>query len=110
MLVRYRKSMICMKEFKTNLYQFMILLNHKELIKLEECLLKYKGFLAGKSRTAAAKLWLLYVEYVEILTLFIGAEGTENWSQHLIAVDEMLNLFAATGHITMQRVLDYICS
>jgi len=37
----------------------------KEMLKLEECLLKYKSFLAEKSRTA--KLWLQYVEHVGTL-------------------------------------------
>ena len=69
----------------------------KELIKLEEYLLKYKALLAEKSRTA--KLWLQYNEYVETLKLFIRAERTGNWNLHLIAVEKMLNLFAATGHI-----------
>ena len=62
----------------------------KELIKLQECLLKYKTFLAEKSLTA--KLWLQYIECVETLKLFIQAERTEDWNLHLIAVEEMLNL------------------
>lgn len=73
----------------------------KELIKLDEYLLKYKAFLAEKSRTA--KLWLQYIEYVETLKLFIRAERTGNWNLHLVAVEEMLNLFAATGHINYAK-------
>ena len=64
----------------------------KELLKLEECLLKYRKLLAESSRTA--NLWLQYIEYVETLKLFI-----RNWTLHLVAVGRMMNLFAATGHI-----------
>ena len=74
---------------------------YKELIKLDQCLLKYKAFLAEKSRTA--KLWLQYIECVEILKLFIRAERTGNWNLHLIAVEKMLNLFAATGQINYAK-------
>ena len=69
----------------------------KELHKLNECLLQYKALLCEKSPTA--KLWLQYMEYVETLKLFIRAERTGNWILHLIAVERMINLFAATGHI-----------
>ena len=62
----------------------------KELIKLEECIVNYKAFLAEKSRTA--KLWLKYIEYMEFLKLL-----------HLIAVEQMLNLFAATAHINYAK-------
>ena len=80
----------------------------KELVKLKECLLAHKAFLAEKSRTA--KLWLQYIEYVETLKLFIRSERTGNWNLHLLAVEKMLNLFAATGHIHYAKMLDYICS
>jgi len=53
--------------------------------------------IAEKSRTA--KLWLHYIEYVDTLKLFIQAERTGNWNLHLIAIEQMLNLFAATGHL-----------
>ena len=67
----------------------------KELLKLEECLLKYKELLAENSRIA--KLWLQYMK------LFIQAERTGNWTLHLVAVGRMMNLFAATGHIYYAR-------
>ena len=47
----------------------------KELLKLEECLLKCKSFLAEKSQTA--KLWLQYIEYVGTLKLFIQLKEQE---------------------------------
>ena len=48
-------------------------------------------------------LWLQYLEYVDTLKLFIQAERTGNWNLHLIAVEKMLNLFAATGHINYAK-------
>ena len=72
-----------------------------ELMKLHNCLLKYKGSLAEASRTS--KLWLQYSEYVETVKLFIRAERTGNWNLHLIAVGKMMNLFAATGHINYAK-------
>ena len=75
--------------------------NSEELMKLETCLLKYKALLAEKSPTA--KLWLQYIDYVETLKLFIRAERTGDWSLHLVVVGEMMNLFAATGHINYAK-------
>ena len=72
-----------------------------ELVKLENCLINYKESLAKTSRTA--KLWLQYIEYVEIVKLFIRAERTGNWNLHLVAVGNMMNLFAATGHINCAK-------
>ena len=71
--------------------------NSEALHKLNQCLLQYKTFLCEKSRTA--KLWVQYIEYIETLKLFIRAERTGNWNLHLIAVERMLNVFAATGHV-----------
>ena len=73
----------------------------QELIKLQNCLLKYKALLAEKSPTA--KLWLQYIEYMETLKLFIRAERTGDWNLHLVSVSRMINLFAATGHINYAK-------
>ena len=73
----------------------------QELMKLESGLLKYKALLSKESPTA--KLWLQYIEYVETLKLFIRAERTGDWNLHLIAVGNMINLFAATGHINYAK-------
>ena len=72
-----------------------------EVLKLEECLSKYKALLAKQSPTA--KLWLQYIEYIENLKLFIRAERSGNWSLYLVAVTRMLNLFATTGHINYAK-------
>ena len=49
------------------------------------------------SRTA--KLWIAYIRYVEVAKLFIRAERLGDWHLHLYAVSQMMNLFAATGHV-----------
>lgn len=49
------------------------------------------------SRTA--KLCVQYLCYVEILKLFIRAERTGNWSLHLEAFNQVINILAATEHI-----------
>ena len=72
-----------------------------DLLTLHNVITSYEEMLAGKSRTA--KLWLQYIEYVEILKLFIHGERTGNWNMHLVAVGKMLNLFAATGHINYAK-------
>lgn len=58
---------------------------------------EYKDRLRQSSRTS--KLWLQYLSYVEVLKLYIFAARTGNWHLHLEAVNRMLNLLAATGHI-----------
>ena len=63
-----------------------------EIIKIE---------LSDKSRTA--KLWIQYMEYISIIKMFIRAERTGNWHEHLEAMRLMLNLFAATGHINYAK-------
>ncbi len=60
----------------------------KELLKLERCIHKYR----------TAKLWLEYIDYVDIVKLFIRAERMGNWNLHLVAIEKMFNLFTATGH------------
>ena len=53
------------------------------------------------SRTA--KLWIQYMEYVNVIKMFIAGERMGNWQLHLDALFEMLNLFAATGHINYAK-------
>ena len=45
-----------------------------------------------------ALLWLQYLDMVDILRMFIKAEGTGNWRLHLQALSEMLPYLAAAGH------------
>ena len=49
------------------------------------------------SRTA--KLWISYIRYVEVAKLFIRAERLGDWHLHLYAMSQIMNLFAATGHV-----------
>ena len=57
--------------------------------------------MSSQSRTA--KLWIQYLDYVDLVKMFVRAERTGNWSLHLVAVSRMINLFAATGHINYAK-------
>jgi len=52
----------------------------------------------GVHNLRTSKLWMQYLEMVEILRTFIKAERTGNWALHLHALSAMLPYFAATGH------------
>ena len=67
----------------------------RELVKLGNALECLKDTLRSTSRTA--KLWLRFMDYIEIIKDFICCEGM--WDGHLNAVTALLNLFAATCHI-----------
>ena len=58
---------------------------------------RLKSEFREQSRTS--ELWLLYMHYIYIVKAFIFAVRTSNWELHLEVLSEMLNLFAATGHI-----------
>lgn len=66
----------------------------------EEALLNIKSNLSKTHRTA--KLWILYLHYVHILKRFILAERTSK-SLHVESTLNMLNLFAASGHISYAK-------
>ena len=68
---------------------------------ISEAISNSKNVLSQRSRTA--KLWLLYLEYIAKLKQFILAERTSNWTLHIKSVFDMLNLFAATGHINYAK-------
>ena len=79
------------------------------VIRLTNVVEKFKSEISSASRTA--KLWLQYLEYVSIIRMFIRAERTGKWHEHLEDMRLMLNLFAATGHISiMRKVLGCIFS
>ena len=71
------------------------------VIRLTNVVEKFKSELSRASRTA--KLWLQYLEYISIIWMFIRADRTGNWHEHLEAMRLMLNLFAATGHINYAK-------
>ena len=55
-----------------------------------------KQRLTETSRTG--QLWVQYMEYAQVIKMFIFAERIEDWESHLDATRRMLNLFAAIGH------------
>ena len=69
----------------------------RELVKLGNALECLKDTLRSTSRTA--KLWLRFMDYIEIIKDFICCERLGMWDGHLNAVTALLNLFAATCHI-----------
>ena len=50
------------------------------------------------SESHRAKLWLQYLEMIDILHSFIKAERTGDWLPHLKSCKEMLPYLAASGH------------
>lgn len=69
---------------------------------------------AQKTQMAAkrtSKLWLQYMEMVDIFRLFIKAEGTGDWMLHLKSLQEMHfaasghNLYAKSAYIYVQQML-----
>ena len=77
------------------------LINSKVLKEISEAISKLKKSLSERSRTA--KLWISYVDYINVLKQFIVAERTSNWSLHIQSTLDMLNLFAPTGHINYTK-------
>lgn len=51
-----------------------------------------------RKTTRTAKLWLMFMDFVSTVRMFIRAERTGKWQLHLKATEDMLPLFAATGH------------
>ena len=70
------------------------------LSKIEELLKEKKAKLAKSNRTA--RLWVQLLEHVDTILLYIRAERLGDWEMHLTATHSMINLFAATGHVTSQ--------
>ncbi|KAK7111484.1 hypothetical protein V1264_011106 [Littorina saxatilis] len=66
-----------------------------ELIKIEQMLLQTKEHLQGQRM---AKLWLQYMNMIDIMRRFLRAERTGNWLLHLHSLQQMLPYLAAAGH------------
>ena len=62
---------------------------------------RIKCMLREQCRTA--RLWITYIEYVDVLRKFLIAERTGNWLLHLNAMQCMLPLFSVTGHMNYAR-------
>ena len=73
----------------------------QELIQLTKFVQTRKDELSSQSRTA--KLWIQYLDYVDLVKMFVRAERTGDWSLHLVAISRMINLFASTGHINYAK-------
>ena len=67
------------------------------LAHVKEAIAALEVKLSEQSKTA--KLWIQYSIYINIVKMFIRAEQTGNWAEHLAATEKMLNLFASMGHI-----------
>ncbi|KAJ8879448.1 hypothetical protein PR048_020056 [Dryococelus australis] len=66
------------------------------LIEIIESLEKRKLELSKDSRTA--KLWIIYLNMFDVAKAFIWSEKTRNFEMHLNAVENMLPIFASSGH------------
>ena len=73
-----------------------VVLDTEPLESLSEAIKAKKEMLSRELRTA--KLWINYINYVEVCRNFIRAARTGDWNLHLHSVSKMTNLFAATGH------------
>lgn len=76
---------------------FIDMSKYPTLSKLLQRLEEYKNDLSSCSRTA--KLWLQYLEYMQIVKDFIRSERTGDFNLYLYSISRMINLFAATAHI-----------
>ena len=74
-----------------------VLAESREIVKLGNALECLEDTLRSTSRTA--KLWLRFMDYIEIIKDFICCERLGMWDGHLNVVTALLNLFAATCHI-----------
>jgi len=71
------------------------LAEEKDLEKIENMLLETKQRLQ-KGRTS--RLWIQYMDMVDILIRYLKGERTGNWLLHLSTMQEMLPYMAAAGH------------
>ena len=65
---------------------------------LEDVRQKILDAKSSSSNSRTGKLWLQYLEMIEILRTFIKAERTGDLNLHLQTVQAMLPFFAASGH------------
>ena len=71
-------------------------------VEMSAVLTKLRGLIERKIESLkdfrTAKLWVQYMNYIDVIKFFMRAERCGNWNDHLTAVSKMLNLFAAAGH------------
>jgi len=68
---------------------------------LNQQLEQLKRVLQNQCRTA--RLWILYIDLVDVLRKFLTGERSGNWLLHLDALRDMLPLFSVTGHANYAR-------
>ena len=68
------------------------LMESDSLLIVSKRLDELKSALCEQSRTA--KLWIPYMNYVDLVKTFFVAERTRNWSQHLEIITNMLTLLS----------------
>ena len=59
---------------------------------------KLENFKISHKEDKTAKLWLMYIEMINIVCKVIKAQRTGNRLLHLLAVSEILPFFASSGH------------
>ena len=57
--------------------------------------------LAGDNK--AGKLWVHYIEYVNVIQMFLHAERNGDWDLHLCCSRDMIPLFNAAGHLAYAK-------
>jgi len=64
--------------------------------RIQEKMTAYSDRVRKESRTA--RVWLQYMEMVELLRTFITAERMGNWQLHIVTLKRMLPYFTSSGH------------
>ena len=59
---------------------------------------RIKSFKASLMEYRTARLWLQYLDMVDLMRLFIRSERTDDWASHLHVLHGMLPYLAAAGH------------
>ena len=68
------------------------------MVSLDKVMKVFDRFLQ-QSTSPTSRLWLMYVEMMDIVRRYIYAERSGNWTLHLATVEEMLPYLVAAGHM-----------
>lgn len=88
-------------EQQPTMEQIDVFLDSEPVNRVNAALIGLRRELVQRSRTA--QLWFQYMECIDIIKRFILAERTSNWTLHIQATMQMLNIFAAAGHINYAK-------
>ena len=75
--------------------------NIKAVKKLDSGTEALKRYFSQESRTG--KLWIQYMECIDIIRNYIRAARTSDWNLYLITLEKMIDVFAATGRINYAK-------